>query len=133
MKSFFISYLASLISLTVIDGIWLGLVMRSFYFEKLGHLFGSSVVALPAILFYVLYAGGITALVVLPRLGAAWYEVALYGALLGLVSYGAYDLTNHATLKEWPALVTVVDLAWGTYATAVAAVFSSVVTGWLCK
>jgi uncharacterized membrane protein len=122
MNNVLLSYGISALALAVLDGVWLMLFMKSFYLKQLGHLFGTSFVALPAILFYVTYPLGIAVLVVEPNLNSTWLQVLLRGALLGFVAYGAYDFTNHATLRDWPALVTVVDLAWGTYATAVASV-----------
>ena len=118
MNNIVVSYGVSLLVLAVIDGLWLTLFMKSFYLKNLSHLFASSFVALPAVLFYLTYPLGVSVLVVEPNLTASWHHVLLRGALLGFVAYGAYDFTNHATLKDWPLLVTVVDLAWGTFATA---------------
>ena len=74
---------------------------------------------LPAGIFYLVYILGPSALVVVPAFndGSGYLETFLYGALLGLVAYGTYDLTNQATLKDWPALVTLVDLTWGALLT----------------
>jgi uncharacterized membrane protein len=122
MNNILASYGASALVLGVIDGLWLTFFMKSFYLRYLGHLFGSSFVAMPAVLFYLTYPLGIAVLVVEPNLNGSWVQVGLRGALLGFVAYGAYDFTNHATLRDWPLLVTVVDLAWGTFATACASV-----------
>jgi len=70
--------------------------------------------------FYVLYLAGLVVLVVLPATGAS--DALLRGALFGLVAYATYDLTNQATLRDWPWIVTLADLAWGTFVTAVASV-----------
>jgi uncharacterized membrane protein len=76
----------------------------------------------PALVFYLLYAFGVTLFAVEPGLAAQnWKIAALYGLALGLVGYGVYDLTNQATLRVWPLALTVVDMAWGSFLTALAA------------
>jgi uncharacterized membrane protein len=122
MSNILAIYGASALVLAVIDGFWLTFFMKSFYLKHLGHLFAPSFVATPAVLFYLTYPLGIAVLVVEPNSNGTWVQVALRGALLGFVAYGAYDFTNHATLRDWPVLVTIVDLAWGTFATACASV-----------
>lgn len=81
---------------------------------------------IPAIIFYPLYAVGIVVLVLLPavRAGSSTLSVLLTGLLLGLVAYGAYDLTNHATLKDWPLSITLIDMAWGAFVTGASAVIA---------
>lgn len=98
-----------------IDLIWLGVVARGFYRERLGHLLAADVNWPAALLFYLLFVGGIVFFAVKPGLEAGSPGRALaYGALFGLLTYATYDLTNQATMRDWPPLVTVVDLAWGT-------------------
>mgnify|MGYP000275859112 CR=1 FL=1 len=82
----------------------------------------------PVAFFYPLYALGILVLVVLPSVASAsWVEALWRGAILGLVAYGAYDLTNHATISNWPLAMTLVDIAWGATVTA----FTSVIAYYL--
>lgn len=108
-------YLATLFAFLVIDGIWLGLVARGFYGRYLGYLLRPSPNWFAAILFYLLFVGALLLFVVLPALQhESWKRALVYGAIFGLVTYATYDLTNLATIKDWPLLVTVVDLAWGT-------------------
>lgn len=96
------------------DMAWLGLVARRFYGEQLGHLMKSDVNWPVAIAFYLLFVAGLVIFVIAPAVEKrSWVHALSYGALFGLVTYATYDLTNLATLKDWPVLVTVVDLAWG--------------------
>jgi uncharacterized membrane protein len=108
----------------VLDGIWLGVLMKNFYRDQLRPIVrlvdGGIAPNWPAALVvYVLLGTGI-ALFVVPRAPTVW-SAAGYGALLGLVVYGVYDFTNYSTLRQWPFVLTLVDVAWGTVATATAA------------
>jgi uncharacterized membrane protein len=99
----------------LIDMIWLGLIAKGFYRKHLGELMSSRVNWAAAILFYLLFIFGLLVFVVQPgALENTPLHALLMGALLGLVCYATYDLTNLATLKNWPIIVTVVDLIWGT-------------------
>ncbi|HEU5324424.1 MAG TPA: DUF2177 family protein [Candidatus Limnocylindria bacterium] len=108
--------------MAVLDGIWLTLVARNFYRDNIGHLLGDATNWPPAILFYVIYTIGAWFFATQPGVddGSA-ITAALRGAAFGFVAYATYDLTNHATLRGWPSLVTVVDMAWGTILTATVA------------
>lgn len=108
-------YLITLGIFLVIDMIWLGVVAKGFYRRHLGALMGSRVNWIAAIIFYLLFIVGLLVFVIRPALIADLpHNALLYGALFGLISYATYDLTNLATLKDWPLLVTIVDLIWGT-------------------
>lgn len=98
-----------------VDMVWLGVVAKNFYSKHLGFLMKANVNWAAAVLFYLLFSAGLVVFVVAPALdkGSAMRAV-LLGALFGLITYATYDLTNLATLKDWPLLVTVVDLIWGT-------------------
>jgi uncharacterized membrane protein len=111
-------YLAMLASFLVIDMVWLGLVASAFYRKYLGFLMAPSPNWLVATLFYLLFVVGILVFVVLPGLKANSLKTTLLrAALFGLITYGTYDLTNLATLKDWPALLSIVDMLWGTVLT----------------
>jgi len=98
-----------------IDLVWLGVVARTFYRQHLGHLLSTRVDWGAAILFYLLFIAGIVFFAVRPALESSSAMRALtYGALFGLFAYATYDLTNQATMRDWPLIVTVVDLVWGT-------------------
>lgn len=115
-------YVIILTLLIILDAIWIGVVAKNFYLNNLGHLMRPDIQWMAAIIFYLIYAFGILFLVILPSLKEKSLSKAiLYGSLLGLICYATYDLTNLATLKGWPFLVTFVDLIWGTIFTALVA------------
>lgn len=120
MKKTLIAYVATLLTFLLLDGIWLGLLMAPTYRELLGPLMLDKPLLVPAAVFYCLYVFGCVVFVVVPAL--TWQRAAKMGALLGLVAYGTYDLTNWATLRGWSVQVSLMDWAWGTFATAVACV-----------
>jgi uncharacterized membrane protein len=94
--------------------IWLGLVAKNFYQNNIGHLMTTNVNYIAALIFYLLFIVGLVVFVIQPSLETKrLQDVLLRGALFGLITYATYDLTNLATLKDWPLLVTVVDLIWG--------------------
>ncbi len=97
-----------------IDIVWLVFVAKKFYDRHIGFLMKPDVNWYAAGIFYLLFIAGLVAFVILPAVEKHSVIHALaYGALFGLITYATYDLTNLATLKDWPLLVTVVDLAWG--------------------
>jgi uncharacterized membrane protein len=110
-----------------IDAVWLTVMAQPFYRAHIGHLLAPDFAVAPAVAFYLLYVTGIVALA--QRGAADWREAGLRGAMLGLVAYGTYDLTNQATLLGWPTIVTVVDLVWGTFLTATGAALGFVLSG----
>ena len=118
MKKALIAYVATLLAFLLLDGLWLGVLMAPTYRELLGSLMLEKPLLVPAAVFYCLYVFGCVVFVVMPSL--TWQRAARMGALLGLVAYGTYDLTNWATLRGWSAQVSLMDWAWGTFATALA-------------
>ncbi len=122
MRTFFVSYVSCLASLAVLDGIWLTLIAKPFYARSLAHLLSPTVRWVPVVLFYLIYAAGISLLVVLPQLkqGHSALMTLAFAALLGFIAYAAYDFTNLATLNKWPVLMSIVDMAWGTAMTGAA-------------
>ena len=97
-----------------LDMIWLGQVAKNFYAKHIGFLMKANINWVAAILFYLLFIAGLVAFVVAPAVEkGSWVRALLFGALFGLITYATYDLTNLATLKDWPLVVTVVDLIWG--------------------
>ena len=97
-----------------LDMVWLGLVAKSFYARHIGFLMKSDVNWVAAFLFYLLFIAGLVAFVIAPAVDkGSWVRALLFGALFGLITYATYDLTNLATLKNWPFVVTLVDMAWG--------------------
>jgi uncharacterized membrane protein len=113
------TYITILISLLVLDIAWIGFVAKNFYQKHIGFIMAEKFAITPAVIFYALYAFGIMYFVVNPALAAKSLSSAVFrGALLGLLAYGAYDLTNQATLAKWPLKVTILDMAWGVVVTA---------------
>ncbi|MCW8984239.1 MAG: DUF2177 family protein [Thermoanaerobaculales bacterium] len=108
-------YAVAVVTFFVIDLVWLGVVARSFYQNQMGHLMRAEVNWTAAIVFYLIFVVGIVVLAVWPAVErqSLGHAIAL-GALLGLVTYAAYDLTNLATLDGFPFGVVLVDMAWGT-------------------
>lgn len=119
MTDFLIAFVAALLAMAVIDGLWLGLVARSFYRRHLGSLMADRPNWTAAVAFYLLYVVGVTVFAALPGAEAeSLTDAAWRGGLFGLVAYATYDLTNAATLRGWPNIVVVVDMAWGAILTA---------------
>jgi uncharacterized membrane protein len=97
-----------------IDILWIGFVAKGFYARQIGALLKPDVNWVAAIVFYLLFIVGLVVFVIAPAMEkGSWSHALLFGALFGLVCYATYDLTNLAVTKDWPLLVTVVDLAWG--------------------
>lgn len=117
------AYGATLLALLVLDALWIGLYMAPAYKEALGELMLPQPRFSAAALFYILYAAGVVFLAVAVGLrGGGWHSAALYGAVVGLMAYGTYDITNYSILKAWPLGLSVLDVGWGTLMTALSAV-----------
>lgn len=127
MRKYFLPYLATFFSMVLIDMVWLGLIAKPIYQSGIGHLMADSPNIVAAVLFYILYPMGIVLFVVAqhgPRTGLG--KTFFRGVLLGLFAYGTYDLTNLATLKDWPVSLAAIDMAWGALVTGISAVAGSV-------
>ena len=125
MVAYFVKlYLSMLLAFLAVDLLWLGVVARDFYRKHLGALLSPTPNWPAALIFYALFIAGLLAFVVAPAVQAGSLRQALLmGAFFGLVAYATYDLTNLATLRDWPFTLTVADLIWGTVlSTAVSAV-----------
>lgn len=131
MLKYVIAYAATAVVFFGLDFVWLSR-MLGFYRSEMGGLLLEQPKLGYAAGFYVLYVVGIVALVVVPALGGGgWGQAMVMGALLGLVAYGTYDMTNMSTLNGWSLKLAVVDMAWGTFVTAAAATAGCFVTAWL--
>ena len=133
MLKYAVAYLTALVVLLAVDMVWLGFIARDFYKSQLGGLMAEKPLLGAAAAFYLLYPVGVTLFAVTPGLRETnWASTALLGLVLGLVAYGTYDLSNLATLKNWPVTLTLVDMSWGaalTMIAAVAAYFAAVRVG----
>ncbi|GAA4352374.1 DUF2177 family protein [Variovorax defluvii] len=122
IRQFAVAYVAGGLVLLVLDAAWLSTMAARLYRPAIGHLMQPAFDVKAAALFYVLYLAGVVFFAVAPALDVRSWTVALgRGALLGLIAYATYDLTNQATLKDWPWHLTLIDLAWGSILTAAAA------------
>jgi len=98
-----------------LDMVWLGVAAKNFYTKQIGSLMTPKVNWAAAILFYLLFLVGLVVFVIAPAVEKdSWVRALLLGGLFGLVTYATYDLTNLATVRDWPLALTVVDLIWGT-------------------
>ena len=108
-------YLIALPVFFALDMIWLVFVAKKFYARQLGALVKTDINRTAAVVFYLLFLMGAVLFVIAPAVAAGSWTYALwYGAAFGFITYATYDLTNLATLKDWPLLVSIVDMAWGT-------------------
>ena len=122
MTKIFAAYGFSALGFLALDAVWLTMMGSRLYRPILGDLLAEKVNFTAAVAFYLIYIGGITALVTVPALrDASWKAAAINGAILGFVAYATYDLTNQATLKTWSTTITLADIAWGTFLTCGAA------------
>jgi uncharacterized membrane protein len=111
-------YFATLVAFFAIDMVWLGLIAQPFYKSQIGWLLSPTPNWLAAIIFYLLFLVGVEVFILLPGIKAnSLKSTLLHAALFGAVTYATYDLTNLATVKDWPLIVTVVDMIWGTTVT----------------
>jgi uncharacterized membrane protein len=124
-------YIAALITIAVLDFLWLGVVAKSWYQSGIGHLMADKPNFIAAAFFYLLYPVGVVFFAALPALeGGQFAKAALFGALFGFFVYGTYDMTNMATLKDWPLGLALADIAWGTFVSAVGAVAAVLAHRW---
>ncbi|MFC3692567.1 DUF2177 family protein [Chenggangzhangella methanolivorans] len=129
MKTNLIAYGFTAVAFLVIDGIWLGLVARGFYRSQMGDLMSPSPSIAAAAAFYLIFVFGLVWFAVSPALASgSWTTALVNGAVLGLVGYATYDLTNLAVVRGFPPMLAMVDLAWGTVLSAVAATVGFVAT-----
>ena len=127
-------YLFTIPVFFAIDMIWLGYAARNFYKEQLHSLLSPQVNWTAALLFYFIYIVGILLFAVRPGLEAGSpARASLFGALFGFFTYATYDLTNLATLRDWPVLVTVVDIAWGSVLWTLVCGGRFLIGSWLLK
>ena len=132
MRRVLFAYTMTVIGLFAIDFGWLTTMTSAFYKPRIGGLLLETPNFTAAVLFYLLYCAGVLTLAVWPALQSGdWRDALWRGAMLGLVAYGTYDLTNLATLKGWSWQLTVVDMAWGTLLTGGTATVATAATRWI--
>lgn len=114
-------WLAIVATMIALDILWIGVLARPLYNRGIGHLMAGQPNFVAALAFYLLYAAGLMAFVVLRQAAGDWKAAAAWGAAFGFMAYMTYDLTNLATLRDWPLALSFVDVAWGCIATGLAA------------
>lgn len=127
---FLIIYLSTLVVLLPVDFAFLGTVGKKLFSDHVGDMVLTTPRTLPAILFYAVYLVGVVAFVNGPSPGN-WQHNAGYGALLGLVAYSTFELTNMALLKHWEWSVVIPDIAWGAILTATSASVGGLLAAWV--
>jgi uncharacterized membrane protein len=129
MKSLAISYVVFLVIFAGVDFIWLSRAGDALYRPTMGDMTLADFRLAPAVAFYLIYAVGAVFFAVAPALETGdWMTAALRGALFGLCAYATYDLTNHATLKNWSTTLSLVDMGWGSLLTAFASACACKIT-----
>lgn len=123
------AYAFTLVVFLGLDFLWLGYVARNFYASQLGGLMRDNINYFASGGFYLAYVAGIVFFAVAPAIAeGSWGRAALNGALLGLLAYGTYDMTNIATLRDWPVAMSIVDMAWGGFLTSLSAISGFLLT-----
>lgn len=118
MTTYLTRFIVTFLIFLGIDGVWLGFIARNFYSKTIGHLLADKANLLAALVFYIIYVVGIIIFAINPALKEKSPTLAIQlGAFLGFIAYATYDLTNLATLKNWPIHVTIIDILWGTFLT----------------
>jgi uncharacterized membrane protein len=108
-------YILTFFVFLAIDAVWLLVISKSFYSKEIGHLMAEKALLLPALIFYLLFVVGVLVFAVVPGYEAqSLSKTLMLSALFGLMTYATYDLTNLATLRDWPIKVTIIDIVWGT-------------------
>jgi uncharacterized membrane protein len=127
-------YFASLICFLLVDFVWLGWVAKPFYHRQAGALLSPQVNWPAAIAFYLIYVIGLLVFCTLPALARGSLASAMgWGALYGFFTYATYELTNYALLKDWPAALVPVDIAWGVVLCSLVAAGGYWVGQWLMR
>lgn len=122
IRQYAIAYVSTAVVFLALDAVWLGTMADRLYRPAMGSIMLERFALAPAVAFYLIYIAGVVVFAVAPALQSGRWTTALgYGAMLGLLAYATYDLTNQATLKDWSWTVTIADLCWGTFVTAVSA------------
>lgn len=116
------TYITTTVVMVVIDMVWLGFIAKPMYQAGIGHLMAEKPNIAAAISFYALFPFGLMIFAILPEsANVGWQRTALLGALFGFFTYATYDLTNLATLKNYPLQLAMIDILWGSLVSAIAA------------
>lgn len=125
-------YLLTLLAFLLVDILWLTVISKNLYSNGIGHLMAQSPKILPAVIFYLSFVVGVIIFAVLPGYrDSTLINTILLAALFGALTYGTYDLTNLATLKDWPVYITVIDIVWGSFLSVVTSISGYYIATWL--
>lgn len=128
LKTYFVPFIVFFL----IDLLWLGFLAKDLYQKHLGGFMADKTNWPAAILFYLIFIGGLVYFAVNPAVESGnWIEAVKLGAIYGFITYVTYDLTNLALLKDWPVMISIIDIAWGTFLNTTTATLSFFIIRWL--
>ncbi|MCA1756003.1 MAG: DUF2177 family protein [Bacteroidales bacterium] len=132
IKSIIIGYFLTFIVFLMVDMLWLGVIAKNLYQKYLGAFLSDRVNWTAAFIFYLIFVVGIMIFAIYPAVnkGSVFYAV-IMGALFGFFTYATYDLTNLATLKEWPLPIVFIDILWGTVLSAIVSISGFYIFKWI--
>ncbi len=134
MNKYIAAYAGTAIVMVALDMLWLGVIAKPLYQSGIGHLMAETPKIGIAVAFYLLYALGVVIFAVAPQHGGSgWGTTLLMGALFGFFAYATYDLTNLATLRDWPWRLSLIDMAWGTVVSAASAAGGKAALDWALR
>lgn len=129
---YLLGFIIALFVFFLIDILWLGIIAKNLYQKEIGSLLKQDVNWLAAFIFYAIFIAGLIFFAIRPAAAALSFSTALLnGGFYGLVAYATYDLTNLATMKDWPLKITIIDLIWGTFLGAATASLTYLILAWI--
>lgn len=132
IKSILISYLLTFIVFLLVDMLWLGIIAKKLYQKYLGDFLSDKVNWTAAFAFYFIYVAGISIFAIYPAVNkGSVFNAVLMGALFGIFTYATYDLTNLATLKDWPLPIVFIDIIWGAVLSAIVSFSGYYIVKWI--
>lgn len=127
-----ISYLLTFFVFFIVDMLWLGFIAKGLYNKYLGAFLHTEVNWTAAIVFYIIFIIGISIFVIYPAAAKnSMYYSVVYGALFGVFTYATYELTNMATLKDWPVEIVIIDIIWGAVLTSIVSTAGYYIVKWI--
>jgi uncharacterized membrane protein len=134
MNKYVAAYAGTAIVMVALDMLWLGVIAKPLYQQGIGHLMAERPNIGVAAVFYLLYALGVVIFAVSPQHnGSSWATTLTMGALFGFFAYATYDLTNLATLRDWPLRLSLIDISWGTLVSAASAAGGKAALDWATR
>lgn len=134
IQKLLISYVLTAVVFFAIDMLWLGLIAKALYNKYLGSFLSDNVNWTAAVIFYLIFIAGIFIFSILPAVErGSWIRALILGGLFGFIAYATYDLTNMATMKDWPLTIVIIDMIWGFVLTATVSVSGYFIVNWLSK